>query len=201
MGKADLKKKLKMENLLNASFELFTSQGINKTSISDIVNKAEVAKGTFYLYFKDKYDIRSRLIVHRASKLFVEAHEALLNEDTDDFTDKLIFIVNHILDCLNEDKGLLALMHKDLSWAVFKKDLTSRSYEYEIDFYEDVYRKMILKSGLEFREPEIMLSMIVELAGSAGYSSIMYNEPVPLDELKPYLADAIRAIIGLHTLK
>ena len=60
---------------------------------------------------------------------------------------------------------------------------------------------MILESGLEFREPEIMLSMIVELAGSAGYSSIMYNEPVPLDELKPYLADAIRAIIGLHTLK
>jgi AcrR family transcriptional regulator len=201
MGKAEENKKKKYETLLNTAFDLFTAKGLNNTSISDIVERAGVAKGTFYLYFKDKYDIRSRLIVHRASKLFVEAHEALLNEDTDDFTDKLIFIVNHILDRLNEDKGLLALMHKDLSWAVFKKDLTSRSYEYEIDFYEDVYRKMILKSGLEFREPEIMLSMIVELAGSAGYSSIMYNEPVPLDELKPYLADAIRAIIGLHTLK
>ncbi len=201
MGKAEENKKKKYETLLNTAFDLFTAKGLNNTSISDIVERAGVAKGTFYLYFKDKYDIRSRLIVHRASKLFVEAHEALLNEDTDDFTDKLIFIVNHILDRLNEDKGLLALMHKDLSWAVFKKDLTSRSYEYEIDFYEDVYRKMILESGLEFREPEIMLSMIVELAGSAGYSSIMYNEPVPLDELKPYLADAIRAIIGLHTLK
>ena len=201
MGKAEENKKKKYETLLNTAFDLFTAKGLNNTSISDIVERAGVAKGTFYLYFKDKYDIRSRLIVHRASKLFIEAHEALLNEDTDDFTAKLIFIVNHILDRLNEVKGLLALMHKDLSWAVFKKDLTSRSYEYEIDFYEDVYRKMILKSGLEFREPEIMLSMIVELAGSAGYSSIMYNEPVPLDELKPYLADAIRAIIGLHTLK
>ena len=201
MGKAEENKKKKYETLLNTAFDLFTAKGLNNTSISDIVERAGVAKGTFYLYFKDKYDIRSRLIVHRASKLFIEAHEALLNEDTDDFTDKLIFIVNHILDRLNEDKGLLTLMHKDLSWAVFKKDLTNRSYEYEIDFYEDVYRKMILESGLEFREPEIMLSMIVELAGSAGYSSIMYNEPVPLDELKPYLADAIRAIIGLHTLK
>ena len=201
MGKAEENKKKKYETLLNTAFDLFTAKGLNNTSISDIVERAGVAKGTFYLYFKDKYDIRSRLIVHRASKLFIEAHEALLNEDTDDFTYKLIFIVNHILDRLNEDKGLLTLMHKDLSWAVFKKDLTSRSYEYEIDFYEDVYRKMILESGLEFREPEIMLSMIVELAGSAGYSSIMYNEPVPLDELKPYLADAIRAIIGLHTLK
>ena len=38
----------------------FTSKGIQKTSISDIVEDAGVAKGTFYLYFKDKYDIRNK---------------------------------------------------------------------------------------------------------------------------------------------
>ena len=51
---AEENKKKKLENLLNTSFELFTSQGLTKTSISDIVEKAGVAKGTFYLYFKDK---------------------------------------------------------------------------------------------------------------------------------------------------
>ena len=201
MGKAEENKKKKYESLLNTAFELFINKGINNTSISDIVNHAGVAKGTFYLYFKDKYDIRSRLIVHRASRLFVEAHDAMSREDLTDFADKLIFIAEYILDRLSENKGLLAVLYKDLSWAVFKKDLTSRSYEYEIDFYEDVYRKLILDSGINFREPEIMLSMIVELTGSAGYSSIMYDEPVPLEKLKPYLADAIRAIIELHTVK
>lgn len=78
MGKADQNKKLKMENLLNTSFELFTSQGINKTSIQDIVNKAGVAKGTFYLYFKDKYDIRNRLIAHKSSQLFMQAWSRIL---------------------------------------------------------------------------------------------------------------------------
>ena len=48
MGKWDANKKLKRDSLLNTSFELFTSQGINQTSISDIVKKAGVAKGTFY---------------------------------------------------------------------------------------------------------------------------------------------------------
>ena len=57
MGKLDVKKKLKHESLLNTAFDLFTSQGIYKTSISDIVKKAGVAKGTFYLYFTDKYDL------------------------------------------------------------------------------------------------------------------------------------------------
>ena len=60
MGKLDTNKKVKEDSLLNTAFSLFTTKGVSKTSISDIVNNAGVAKGTFYLYFKDKYDIRNK---------------------------------------------------------------------------------------------------------------------------------------------
>ena len=50
MGKIDEKKKKKKEALLNTAYELFTTKGLNSTAISDIVEKAGVAKGTFYLY-------------------------------------------------------------------------------------------------------------------------------------------------------
>ena len=56
MGKLDDKKKQKRDSLLMAAFALFTQKGINDTSISDIAKKANMAKGTFYLYFKDKFD-------------------------------------------------------------------------------------------------------------------------------------------------
>ena len=56
MGKLDTNKKVKEDSLLNTAFSLFTTKGVSKTSISDIVNNAGVAKGTFYLYFKDKYE-------------------------------------------------------------------------------------------------------------------------------------------------
>ena len=59
MGKIDENKKKKKETLFNSAYELFITKGINSTAISDIVEKAGVAKGTFYLYFKDKYDIRN----------------------------------------------------------------------------------------------------------------------------------------------
>ena len=52
MGKLDDKKKQKRDSLLMAAFTLFTQKGINDTSISDIAKKANMAKGTFYLYFK-----------------------------------------------------------------------------------------------------------------------------------------------------
>ena len=58
MGELELNKKKKKDALFNTAFELFTTKGLTKTTISDIVNQAGVAKGTFYLYFKDKYDIR-----------------------------------------------------------------------------------------------------------------------------------------------
>lgn len=48
--------------LLNTAFKLFTEKGVKSTSIQEIVDSANVAKGTFYLYFKDKYEIRDILI-------------------------------------------------------------------------------------------------------------------------------------------
>lgn len=198
MGKADQNKKIKMENLLNTSFELFTSKGLNKTSISDIVEKAGVAKGTFYLYFKDKYDIRNRLISHKSSQLFMQAYQALNEANIDVFSDRIIFIMNYVLDALAENKGLLAFIYKDLSWAVFKRALTNPAGEDDIDFGE-VYQKMIDESGVEIRDPEVMLFLIIELIGSTGYSSIMYNDPVSLDELKPHLEKAVRSIIAQYT--
>jgi len=194
MGKADQNKKAKLEKLLNTSFELFTSKGLNKTSISDIVEKAGVAKGTFYLYFKDKYDIRNRLIAHKSSQLFIQAHEALSRENITDFDDRLIFIMNYALDVLAENKGLLSFIYKDLSWAVFKKALTTNVNNSD-DEFSTIYNKMLDESGHTFKDSEVMLFLIIELVGSTGYSAIMYSDPVSIDELKPHLEQAVRAII------
>ena len=54
MGKAEHNKQQKRDSLLESAFSLFIDNGFNKTSISDIVNQAGVAKGTFYLYFSDQ---------------------------------------------------------------------------------------------------------------------------------------------------
>ncbi|MCR5102483.1 MAG: TetR/AcrR family transcriptional regulator [Butyrivibrio sp.] len=199
MGKIDNKKKQKMDNLLNTAFELFTSQGLYKTSISDIVQKAGVAKGTFYLYFKDKYDIRNRIISHQASLLFENAYNELQNENIVQFEDRLLFITNHILDSLNNNKTLMQFMYKDLSWGVFKKALLTQTGNDDVDFAK-IYQKMIDESGVKFSNPEVMLFLIIELVGSTGYSSIMYSDPVSLEELKPCLDMSIRNIIKQFTI-
>lgn len=200
MGKIERKKKEKKDALLNTAFELFTTKGINKTSISDIALHAGVAKGTFYLYFTDKYDIRNKLISHKASQLFYSAHEELLlQEDQYDVTGRIIFIINHIIDKLNENKKLLNFISKNLSWGVFKSAITTSKDTSDLNFY-DAYTTLIEHSGHKFREPEIMLYMIIELVGSTCYSPILYSEPKAIEEFKPYLYEAIRSIIKAHCL-
>lgn len=198
--KIDANKKQKLEKLLNTSFDLFTSQGLHKTSISDIVKKAGVAKGTFYLYFKDKYDIRNRLIAHKSSLLFMQAYNALKKAKIKDFEDRLIFIMDYVLDELAANKGLLAFIYKDLSWAVFKKALTTQVSSDDVDFGE-VYHNMIAESGKKFKDPEVMLFLIIELVGSTGYSSIMYSDPVSLEDLKPQLEIVVRNIVKQYTIE
>ena len=194
MRKADQNKKAKIERLLDASFELFTTKGIHKTTISDIVEKAGVAKGTFYLYFKDKYDLRNKLIAHKSSKLLIEAYDEMCKENYKEFEDKFIFMTDFVLDVFAENRGYLALIYKDLGWAIFKKALTTLASNSDSDFLE-LYHKMISESGHTFRDPDVMLFITIELIGSTGYSSIMYNDPISPDELKPHLAVALRSII------
>ena len=134
MGKLDTNKKVKEDSLLNTAFSLFTTKGVSKTSISDIVNNAGVAKGTFYLYFKDKYDIRNKLVSHKSSQLFRNAIEALNASGKKlNFNERIIFIVDNIINQLNENKSLLTFIAKNLSWGVFKHALTSPIKDDDID--------------------------------------------------------------------
>ena len=73
MGKAEDNKRLKRNTLLSKSYDLFTTKGITDTSISDIVNSAGVAKGTFYFYFKDKQDIIDHLIARKSEAILINA--------------------------------------------------------------------------------------------------------------------------------
>lgn len=198
MGKSDLNKKKKREALLNTAFELFTTQGINKTTINNIVESAGVAKGTFYLYFKDKYDIRNKLIAHKAGHIFSVADQALSQTRLTNLEDRIIFLADNIIEQFNADKSLLNFISKNLSWGIFKNELISSGDDNDVDFY-NIYT--ILENSPEtFKNPEILLFMIVEFVSSTCYSSILYNEPVSIKELKPYIFDAIRQIIKSQRL-
>ena len=111
----------KENRLLDTAFKLFTEKGITDTSIQEIVDNANVAKGTFYIYFKDKYEIRDILISRKATKLFNEAVELLNKNYIENFADQVIFVINYVIDELNKTPTLLKFISKNLSWGIYNQ--------------------------------------------------------------------------------
>lgn len=52
-GKRESQKQKIRERLLTVGLELFSTQGLEKTTVSNIVTKCGIARGTFYNYFPD----------------------------------------------------------------------------------------------------------------------------------------------------
>ena len=196
-------KEEKENRLLNTAFKLFTEKGLKETSIQEIVDNASVAKGTFYLYFRDKYEIRDILIVKKSQKLFSDALKSLRKNYISDFSDSIIYIINYVIDELTKNPLLLKFISKNLSWGVFSKtvlNLYDKSTDEEESVY-DLFIKESEKSNIEFNNPEVTLFMIIELVGSTCFNSILYKEPLPIEEYKPYLYRTIRNLIKDEEIK
>ena len=165
----------KENRLLNTAFRLFTEKGIKETSIQEIVDNASVAKGTFYLYFRDKYEIR-------------------------DISDSIIYIINYVIDELTKNPLLLKFISKNLSWGVYNKavlniyDKTGNDTKNELTLH-DLFINGIKENNIKLSNPDVTLFMIIELVGSTCFNSILYKEPLPIEEYKPYLYKAIRNLI------
>lgn len=197
MGKLADNKEKKQRSLLESAYDLFLNKGFENTVVSDIVMKAGVAKGTFYLYFKDKHQVRDVLIARTAEKFFLEALYALQKKNISDFTEQIIFIVDYVLNIMQKNPLLLRFIAKNLSWGIYQKaianDNTNEKTAYSL-FMELVHSH----TELQIDAIDTMLFLIIELASSTSYRAILDHDPMSFDALKPYLNRSIRAIIKLH---
>ena len=189
----------KESKLLDTAYKLFTQKGIKNTSIQEIVDNADIGKGTFYLYFKDKYELRDVLIYRKSNKLFNDAYKESKKKSFNTLTDQMIFIIDYVINKINKNQLLLKFISKNLSWGVFNETI-SKVYNISNDENENGIYSLFLKGikeyNIKIENPEVTLFMIIELAGATCFNSILYKEPVSIDEFKPYLYDAIKKLIN-----
>ena len=199
MSKIEFNKLEKRRLLLNAAHKLFSEKGFAKTAISDIVEKAGVAKGTFYLYFKDKYDIKDQLVLHSTRELFASSISKLKKSGLNDPDECFLYMINATLDLLCRNRPLLILINKNLNPGLFEKVLEGDELANDVKYLTsfDYFKKKVLCA---YRDPELLSYMIMEFVGSTAFSSILDNDPIPIDILRPHILDAAKQIIISHRI-
>ena len=209
MGKALENKLKKRTALLDSAYELFTTMGFTKTTIRDIAHKAGVAKGTFYLYFKDKTDIRNALIRSKASQVLQMACKSMdklqTRQDSKmDVADKFVYIIDYIVDYLARDVLFVKFISKHLSWGMFANgQRTSREYygltdedDVSLIDFSDYIHKMLEADNVQIKDLDLLLFTLLELVSSVLYDLMLYEQPLPLKDFKPYLNHCIRLLVN-----
>ena len=135
MGRSEEKKIEKKLKLLNAAEELFIKKGVNITAIDEIVKKAGIAKGTFYLYFKDKYDLLDSIILKKSGEIVSDALSKIINSNSVSFVDGIISFTDSIIDSLKKNKDILNLVQKNLCVGI-KYFVNDEQYEQIISLFE-----------------------------------------------------------------
>ena len=189
----------KNDRIVEAAYQLFLEQGFEQVSIQEIVARAGVAKGTFYLYFHDTDQLREYVISQKSSEIFRHALHALRQTDISDFENQIIFVIDYVIDVLSQNRDAMKLIAKDLSFGLFNRKVSEYFASGQVDILHALL-SAAAKNHVRLKNPKILLYMIIELVSSTCFSCILDSEPLEVAVFKPYLFDAVRALIHSQTI-
>lgn len=107
-----MKKADKHQKILNAAIKVFGQKGFFNARISDIAKEADVADGTIYLYFNNKYDILLTLFEEEIGKLIIQIRNAIAQ--VSDPREMLHIFATHHLQLVIDQKELAEVLQMEL---------------------------------------------------------------------------------------
>ena len=188
------RKERKRQSLLAAAYGLFTEKGVAKTSVDEIVRRANVAKGTFYLYFQGKDQLLQQLVYDISARVLEEAYAWLEERRTPDFVENVLLMLDYIIEYFKRNKLVLRLVERNFSWPMVARQMSERSDPLWDRLMSDLERS---PQASRYSEEELfrIIFVIVEMVGSVCYSSIIEGKPDTIDNMKPVLYGIVRNIL------
>ena len=151
MEKHDKRTQTKIDQIRTTALELFATYGVDKVSMDEIAEKANVSKVTIYKYFHSKEELYAAVI-----DLFVEqtlaATEAVFNSDMD-FLEKLKFVLLRKAEStqVTSWRYLMQLLERDTQTAIdVGKNLQGKVKELMRSFFEDGKRQGYIDEQASF---------------------------------------------------
>ncbi|MFK7987785.1 MAG: TetR/AcrR family transcriptional regulator [Sandaracinaceae bacterium] len=150
--------------LLTAARDVFVDRGFAASTIDDIVERAGVARGTFYLYFADKRAIFEALVDDFLSRISVAVRSIVLAPDAPSPVEQLRANVQRVVALAISEPAIVKLALHDATGVDPELDL-------KLDRYYEGLRALIeesLETGQELgivRSGERRLMLAIGLGG------------------------------------
>ncbi|MDM8246893.1 TetR/AcrR family transcriptional regulator [Collinsella tanakaei] len=164
-------------NLTQAFWELYLERPIEKITVREITERAGYNRATFYLYYRDVYDLFEQLEEEVLSQVRELVQQRLLSEEQLDFSHHMDFIVK----LAQRFDGLMPrLMNGDPSFGERMKEIIAPLLD----------RFIMPEGGLEADEQDILREFYLSgLLGSIN-AWLASNGRVPIERLVELIVGA-----------
>ncbi|HKD67981.1 MAG TPA: TetR/AcrR family transcriptional regulator [Candidatus Binataceae bacterium] len=84
-----MEKQARRAQVLRHAKRIFARKGYHRTNVADIITRARIARGTFYLYFENKKDLFEELLEQVLRELALRIHRIRIGPDEPEPADQL----------------------------------------------------------------------------------------------------------------
>ncbi len=181
------------QRLLDAAERIFGEKGFHAASITAITREADVANGTFYLYFPSKTDIFCELIRARGHEMRAELVEATAGHRTRAQIERAGFRV--FLDWVGRHPNLYRIVRN----AEFvDADVFKEWYQRLGEGYADALRAAMDAGEVDPGHPEALAYCLMGLGDFTGMRWVLWEDgaEVPDDVFETVMAFVLRGLGG-----
>ena len=155
----DLKKEKRRNTIIRASLRVFSRKGYENTALDEVAREARLAKGTLYLYFKDKEDLYFHVMLSVFERLEGVVEKQI--SDSQDPLEKLVAVARAQIDFFADNPNYfrlfmvafnpeMATIHKKLLGPFFEK--RQRLAEYLHGLVEEGKKKHLIRGDIDTLE-------------------------------------------------
>jgi len=190
MAKAEYRSAIRSRKLINAALaDLLLEKPLDKITVTDIVNRAELNRGTFYAHYADVQDVVNHLIEQTFSEILTA-----ISDSPKDITNIPLLII----------KQVQSILERDLSF--YKKVMTSNAFSVMQEQLISIVIDYFLQHEAEFEVPDHK-QYILTINFCAGGLTRLYrewfmgNSNLTLDELTAYASNTIQGMLNAGLLQ
>jgi len=127
-----MERQARREQVLRHAKRIFARKGYHRTNVADIITRARIARGTFYLYFQNKKDLFEELLNQVLGEMRHRIQRLRIGPGEPDPVEQLRNNLRRVLSFVLAERELIdILLNHSMG---FDRDLDARIY----DFYEKV---------------------------------------------------------------
>lgn len=195
MASVEENKLIKRNKILEAAYDLFAKKGIKMTAIDDVVKGAGIAKGTFYLYFHDKYDLMDQIILYKSSEIIKSVISQMREIETTDkleTVDLILFFVDAIIDYMKENREILTIVNQKIS-LLYTMIMDDESENVQEDIKYLI--KIISKLGFTYEEAKKQIFLLSSMICSVCSNAIISGKPYDIEDIRPEIHNLVKKIL------